>query len=58
MIDILLKYIFWYEFLNDLGAQRDFEKKNCHKKAGPGNHSYLKYALDLDIKIYDPYCKL
>ena len=26
MIDILLKYILWYEFLNDLDAQRDFEK--------------------------------
>ena len=23
MIDILLKYILWYEFLNDLGAQRN-----------------------------------
>ena len=35
MIDILLKYILWYEFLNDLDAQRDFEKnKNCHTKAG------------------------
>ena len=33
MIDILLKYILWYEFLNDLDAKRDFEKK-CHKKAG------------------------
>ena len=26
MIDILLKYILWYEFLNDLDAQRDFDK--------------------------------
>ena len=29
MIDIFLKYIFWYEFSNDLDAQRD-----SHKKAG------------------------
>ena len=27
MIDILLKYILWYEFLNDLDAQSDFDKK-------------------------------
>ena len=27
MIDILLKYILRYEFLNDLEAQDDFEKK-------------------------------
>ena len=33
MIDILLKYILRYEFLNDLDARSDFEKKNCHKKA-------------------------
>ena len=33
MIDILLKCILWYEFLNDLDAQSDFEKKKCHKKA-------------------------
>ena len=32
MIDILLKYIVWYEFLNDFDAQSDFGKKNCHKK--------------------------
>ena len=29
MIDILLKYILWYEFFNDLDAQSYF-----HKKAG------------------------
>ena len=23
-----------YEFLNDLDAQSDFDKKKCHKKAG------------------------
>ena len=34
MIDILLKYSLWYEFLNDLDAQRFFDKKNYHKKAG------------------------
>ena len=33
MIDILLIYILWYEFLNDLDGQSDIEKKNCHKKA-------------------------
>ena len=26
MIDILLKYILWYEFLNDLDAKSDFDK--------------------------------
>ena len=34
MIHILLKYIIWYEFLNDLDAQSDFDYKICHKKAG------------------------
>ena len=33
MIDILLKYILWHKFLNNLDAQSDFEKKNCHTKA-------------------------
>ena len=32
MIDILLKYILWYEFLNNLDAQSDFEKKLSQKK--------------------------
>ena len=32
MIDILLKYIVWYESLNDLDAQSDFVKKNVRKK--------------------------
>ena len=27
MIDILLKYILWQEFLNNLDAQSDFDKK-------------------------------
>ena len=31
MIDILLKYILWYEFLNDLDAQSDFDR-NVTKK--------------------------
>ena len=32
MIDILLKYIILYEFLNDLNAQSDFDKKFVTKK--------------------------
>ena len=32
MIDILLKYILWYEFLNDLDAQSDFDKDFVTKK--------------------------
>ena len=32
MIDILLKYILWYEFLNNLDAQSDFGKKYVTKK--------------------------
>ena len=32
MIDILLKYILWYEFSNDLDAQSDFDKKILTKK--------------------------
>ena len=31
MIDILLKYILWYEFLNDLDAESDFIKKLSQK---------------------------
>ena len=34
MIDTLLKYILWYEFLNHLKAQSDFVKKFVTKKAG------------------------
>ena len=33
MIDILLKYILLYEFLNDLDAQSYFDKTFCQKKA-------------------------
>ena len=32
MIDILLKCILWYEFLNDLDAQSDFDKKIITEK--------------------------
>ena len=32
MIDILLKYILWYKFLNELDAQSDFDKKFVTKK--------------------------
>ena len=32
MIDILLKYILWYEFFNDLDAQKDFDEKFVTKK--------------------------
>ena len=31
MIDILLKYIPWYESLNDLDSQNDFDKKLSQK---------------------------
>ena len=33
-IFISLKYILWYEFLNDLDAQSDFDKNFVTKKAG------------------------
>ena len=33
MIDILLKYILWYEFLNDLDAQSESDKTFVIKKA-------------------------
>ena len=32
MIDILLKYILWYDFLHDLEAQNDFDKNFVTKK--------------------------
>ena len=32
MIDILLKYTLWYEFLNDLDAKSDFDKIFVKKK--------------------------
>ena len=34
MIVILLKYILWHEFLNDLDAQSDFDKNFVIKKCG------------------------
>ena len=45
MIDILLKYILWYEFFNDLDVQSDFDKNFVTKKVVKWNHSYLKYAV-------------
>ena len=38
MIDILLKYILWHDFLNDLDARRDFDKDIVTKQL-------VKYAL-------------
>ena len=38
MIDILLKYILWCNFLNNSDAQSHFAKNY--------NHSYLQYALE------------
>ena len=32
MVDVLLKYILWYEFFNDLDDQSDFDKKIVTKK--------------------------
>ena len=32
MIDILLKYILWHEFLNNMDALSDFDKKIITKK--------------------------
>ena len=32
MIDVLLKYILWDEFLNDLDVYRDFDKNFVTKK--------------------------
>ena len=32
MIDIILKYILWYKFLNDLDAESDFINKIVTKK--------------------------
>ena len=45
MIDILLKYILWYYFSNDLADQSVFNKKFVRKKPVKLNHSYIKYAL-------------
>ena len=45
MIDILLKYILWYDFFKRFGCPKWFWQDFCHKKAGQVNHSYLKYAL-------------
>ena len=32
LIDILLKYILWHDFVNNLDAQSDFDKKFVTKK--------------------------
>ena len=48
MIDILLKYILWHDFLSDLDAQRDFDKHFVTKKLVRLNHSYLRCALGID----------
>ena len=32
MIDILLKYTLWHDFLNDLDTQMDFDKNIVTKK--------------------------
>ena len=40
MIDILLKYILWYEFLNDLDAQSDFDKSRSSR-------TIIKYAVEI-----------
>ena len=45
MINILLKYILWHKFLNDLDAENDFDKKFVTKKLVNLSYSYLKYAL-------------
>ena len=60
IIDILLKYILWYNFLNNLDAQRDFDKNFVTKKPVKWNYSYLKYALAIsnfwnDFFIFQKY---
>ena len=52
MIDILLKYVLWYEFLNDLDVQSDFDKNFVTKKVVKWNHSYLKYAVVKNIHVF------
>ena len=49
MTDILLKYILWHQFLNDLDTQSHFDKKIVTKKLVKYNHSYLKYALGYQL---------
>ena len=51
MIHILLKYILWYEFLNDLDAQSNFDKSFVTKKMINYNHSYIKDALVIRIIV-------
>ena len=58
MLDILLKYILWHEFLNDFDAQSDFDKHFVTEKPVNQNHSYLKYALDVQNFWDFPYHRL
>ena len=58
MIDILIKYILWYEFLNNLDAQSDFDKIFVTKKPVKKNHSYLKYAPKTTFRISENCCVL
>ena len=46
IFDILLKYILWYDFLNNLDAQSDFDKDFVSRKPVKKKYSYLNYALD------------
>ena len=41
MVDILFKYILWYEFLNDFDAQSNFDKTFVTRKAGQVEPFYL-----------------
>ena len=41
VIDILLKYILWYKFLNDLDAESDFDKNVVTKKPVKWNRPFL-----------------
>ena len=52
MFDILLKYILWYEFLNDWDAQSDFDKIFVTKKPVKKNPSFHNYALRKSIHNY------
>ena len=54
-IDTLLIYTFWYEFSADFYALSNwFWQHSCHKKLVPGTISFLKYALDSLIKMFEP----
>ena len=55
MIDILLKYILWYNFLNDLDAQSDFDKSFVTKKLVKWNHSYCADYWSYQRYIFEKY---